>query len=108
MTFYSRKLQFLSVGALAKNGSFGFAKRWLLCRAKPNVPFVRLAFLVGFLSVYCCTVGRFRVATNGLRYGKCGNKLLLNCLPVQMYVKISNVPTFTQTRICYSVCVRPA
>jgi hypothetical protein len=22
-----------------KNGSFGFAKRWLLCRAKPNVPF---------------------------------------------------------------------
>jgi hypothetical protein len=26
--------------ALAKNGSFGFAKRWLVCRAKPNVPFV--------------------------------------------------------------------
>jgi hypothetical protein len=29
--------------ALAKNGSFGFAKRWLVCRAKPNVPFVWLA-----------------------------------------------------------------
>jgi len=28
------------VGALAKNGSFGFAKGWLVCRAKPNVPFV--------------------------------------------------------------------
>jgi hypothetical protein len=26
------------LGALAKNGSFGFAKRWLVCRAKPNVP----------------------------------------------------------------------
>jgi len=26
------------VGALAKNGSFGFAKGWLVCRAKPNVP----------------------------------------------------------------------
>jgi hypothetical protein len=31
------------VGALAKNGSFGFAKGGLVCRAKPNVPFVRLA-----------------------------------------------------------------
>jgi hypothetical protein len=29
--------------ALAKNGSFGFAKGRLVCRAKPNVPFVRLA-----------------------------------------------------------------
>jgi len=26
--------------ALAKNDSFGFAKGWLVCRAKPNVPFV--------------------------------------------------------------------
>jgi len=29
--------------SVAKNGSFGFAKGWLMCRAKPNVPFVRLA-----------------------------------------------------------------
>jgi hypothetical protein len=29
--------------AWAKNGSFGFAKGRLVCRAKPNVPFVRLA-----------------------------------------------------------------
>ena len=34
------------VGALAKNGSFGFAKGRLVCRAKPNVPFVRLAKIV--------------------------------------------------------------
>jgi hypothetical protein len=34
------------IGALAKNGSFGFAKGWLVCRAKPNVPFVRLAKIV--------------------------------------------------------------
>ena len=33
-------------GALAKNGSFGFAKGRLVCRAKPNVPFVRLAKIV--------------------------------------------------------------
>jgi hypothetical protein len=31
------------VGALAKNGSFGFAKGRLVCRAKPKEPFVRLA-----------------------------------------------------------------
>jgi hypothetical protein len=29
--------------AVAKNGSFGFAKGRFVCRAKPNVPFVRLA-----------------------------------------------------------------
>jgi hypothetical protein len=29
--------------ALAKNGSFGFVKGRLVWRAKPNVPFVRLA-----------------------------------------------------------------
>jgi len=32
--------------ALAKNGSFGFAKGRLVCRAKSNVPFVRLAKIV--------------------------------------------------------------
>jgi len=29
-----------------KSGSFGFAKRWLVFRAKPNVPLVRLAKIV--------------------------------------------------------------
>jgi hypothetical protein len=47
-----------------KNGSFGFAKRWLLCRAKPNVPFCAAGILGRFLSVYCCSVGLHRVATN--------------------------------------------
>jgi hypothetical protein len=32
------------IGAWVKNGSFGFAKGRLVCRAKPNVPFVRLTF----------------------------------------------------------------
>jgi hypothetical protein len=35
------------VGALAKNGSFGFAKGRLVCRAKPNVPFMN-EFLLFF------------------------------------------------------------
>ena len=33
-------------GALAKNGSIGFAKGRLLFRAKSNVPFVRLAIII--------------------------------------------------------------
>jgi len=33
-------------GALAKNGSLGFAKHRLMCRERPNVPFVRLAKIV--------------------------------------------------------------
>jgi len=38
--------------AVAKNGSFGFAKGWLVWRAKPNVPFVcRLNF------IFFCAVG---------------------------------------------------
>jgi hypothetical protein len=32
--------------ALAKNGSFGFAKCRLVCRVKPNEPFVRLDKIV--------------------------------------------------------------
>jgi len=41
------RVQFIIViGAVAKSGSFGFAKRWLVCRAKPNVPLVRLAKIV--------------------------------------------------------------
>jgi hypothetical protein len=33
-------------GALAKTGSLGFAKGCLVCRAKPNVPFVGWTFSV--------------------------------------------------------------
>ena len=36
----------VSLKALAKNGSYGFAKGRLLSRAKPNVPFERLAKIV--------------------------------------------------------------
>jgi hypothetical protein len=43
--YSSAKYELLSVRWL-KSGSFGFAKRWLVCRAKPNVPLVRLAKIV--------------------------------------------------------------
>jgi len=53
-------------GALAKNGSFGFAKGRLLCRAKPNVPFVRGLILSAYMS---SAVRSNRLAPNGLRLG---------------------------------------
>jgi hypothetical protein len=37
--------------AWAKNGSFGFAKGRLVCRAKLNVPLLQLAFLFVFVMV---------------------------------------------------------
>jgi hypothetical protein len=39
-------IEYIVFGALAKNGSFGFAKGRLVCRAKPNVPFVLLVKIV--------------------------------------------------------------
>jgi hypothetical protein len=39
---------------LTKNGSFGFAKGWLVCREKPNVSFVR----VGKIVFKKCAVGK--------------------------------------------------
>ena len=50
--------------ALAKNGSFGFAKDRLMYRAKPNVPFVRLAKIV----FKKCAVGKNK-NTEALAFG---------------------------------------
>ena len=53
--------------ALVKNGSFGFAKGRLVCRAKPNVPFVRLAKIV----FKKCAVGKkIKHEALGCRVGK--------------------------------------
>jgi len=41
------------------------------------------------------------LAHNSWSYGKCGIRWLLDWLPAQMLLKISNVSTNTQTRVCY-------
>jgi len=56
------------LGALAKNGSFGFAKGRLVCRAKPNVPFVRWHFSVYVGSLFLALSLSFRVTANVWRY----------------------------------------
>jgi hypothetical protein len=49
---------FIFCRAVAKNGSFGFFERWLVCRKKPNVPFA----------------GRlFTLSDNGLGLGEVGD-----------------------------------
>jgi hypothetical protein len=55
---------------LAKNGSFGFAKGRLVCRAKPNVPFVRWHIPVYVCSLICSLWLSFRVAHNVLQLGE--------------------------------------
>jgi hypothetical protein len=65
VNFWQSHMKFLLfVCALAKNGSFGFAKGRLLCRAKPNVPFVRLAKIV----FKKCDVGKNK-KTEALTFG---------------------------------------
>jgi len=44
------------IRAVAKNGSFGFAKGWPVCRAKPNVPLVRWLKL----NLKKCAVGKIK------------------------------------------------
>jgi hypothetical protein len=55
------------IGALAKNGSFGFAKVRLVCRAKPNMPFVRLAKIV---FKKCGSAKKIKHEALGCRVGK--------------------------------------
>jgi hypothetical protein len=71
---------------LAKNGSFGFAKRWLVCRAKPNVPFVRWLFLLCLYAAkislsYCWFVCLFTLTDNVLALGEEADFEALNCQP---------------------------
>jgi len=50
-----------------KSGSFGFAKRWLVCRAKPNVPLLRLAKIV---FKKCGAAKKIKHEVLGCRVGK--------------------------------------
>jgi hypothetical protein len=61
-----------------KFGSFGFAKGRLVCRAKPNVPFVRLAKIV----FKKCAVGKNK--NNEVLAKSVG--LLAVCLQCRFYV----------------------
>ena len=70
---------------MAKNGSFGFAKRWLVCRVKPNVPFVRLA---ENLKIFCAVGKKLKHRRVGkeCRLTRCPNVVLFLCRwsPVKM------------------------
>jgi hypothetical protein len=61
--------------AVAKNGSFGFAKGRLVCRAKPNVPFVRLAKI----ELKKSAVGKNK------KYRRVGKEYRLACCPFMIW-----------------------
>ena len=68
----------VSLKALAKNGSFGFVKGRLVCRAKPNVPFVRLAKIV---LKKCGLAKKIKHEALGCRVGK-KSAVMFICCPV--------------------------
>ena len=87
--------------ALVKNGSFGFAKGRLVCRAKPNVPFVRLAKIE--LKKMC--------GWENKKYRRVGNEWWFSCCPVAVWslclwlpVKIS-VSFYVYSRPFVRCCV---
>ena len=63
---------------MGKFGSFGFAKRWLVCRAKPNVPNVRLAKI----ELKKCAVGKIKNTEGSVM----SVGLLVVCLRYGLYV----------------------
>ena len=65
----------MSFRAVEKNGSFGFAKGRLVCRAKPNVPFV----LWAKIELKKSAVGKNK------KYRRVGKECRLNCFPISMW-----------------------
>jgi len=75
--------QFISVKfvvvnrAVAKNGSFGFAKGRLLCRAKPNVPFVRWLFCPLVFCLLSSQIG-LHPTVSGFAFGRVSEHKTVN------------------------------
>ena len=61
---------------MEKNGSFGFAKGRLVCRAKPNVPFVRMAKIE--LKKMCSGENK--------KYRRVSKECRLTCCPVALWL----------------------
>ena len=80
---------------VAKNGSFGFAKRWLVCQAKPNVPFVRLA--EKFQNILC---GGKKIKTQKGRQGVSAYSLSKCCIVSMSLVTCQNGLLFLFLVVC--------
>ena len=87
------------VGALAKNGSFGFAKGRLVCRAKPNVPFVRLAKIV---FKKCGSAKKIKHEALGCRVGKKSDVKFICCTVVSIIV-VSLMVVVLSVTLAYNV-----
>tara|TARA_R110002049_G_scaffold93484_1_gene231067 strand:- start:36 stop:332 length:297 start_codon:yes stop_codon:yes gene_type:complete len=79
---------------VAKNGSLGFVKRWLVCRAKPNVPFAGRHKI----ELKKCAVGKIK-NTEGL-----GNECRVTCCPVLIWF----VFLWSLVKMVYFFCFCPS
>ena len=70
-------------------GSFGFAKRWLLCRAKTNVP----ECAVGFLFLSLCSKNSFVIQSLvSVLFTMNGNVCVNKLFGLFFYYKIGLLP----------------
>ena len=83
------------VRALEKNGSFGFAKGQLVCRAKPNVPFVWVAKIV----FKKCAVGKNK-NTEALAFG---SAVWWFICPVTLFLFLSFILAVSSFRLAGNV-----
>ena len=82
----------------AKSGSLGFAKGWLVYRAKPNVPFVRLA-KIGFKK--CGLAKKIKHEALGCRGGK-KSAFKFICCPVVTIIVVSFMVVVLTVTLAYN------
>ena len=85
----------------AKSGSLGFAKGWLVCRAKPNVPFVRLA-KIGFKK--CGLAKKIKHEALGCRGGK-KSAFKFICCPVVKIIVVSFMVVVLTVTLAYNLYI---
>jgi len=83
---------------LEKNGSFGFAKGRLVCRAKPNVPFVRLVKIV---FKKCAVEKKIKHEALGCRVGK-KSAVKFICRPVASIISVSLMVVVSSVTLAYN------
>jgi hypothetical protein len=93
----------------ANFSSFGFAKGRLVCRVKPNVPFVRWLFLLCLYAAkislsYCWFVGLFTLTANVLALGEEADFEALNCLPALHLIRSTKLHLSTEPAFLPNAC----
>lgn len=120
------KLKRFTIGRF---GSLTFAKRWLVCRAKGNVPnvgrlsaflscgsakklnlfsFIVISFFIfkPFSQSFSVSLSFLRLVGNVLQLQEVGDFEALNCLPALHLIRSTELHLTTEPPISYRCCVR--